>query len=344
MTLLKISAYKVLLFWISTGILVQFPNQSIAQNNVSDKAETIERIIAISEQAIANPTFLETKEWKNFRDVIRSDRMVHLDDEEFAREFNRAMIEADLPFTHYRLIYQSGGIDENGEEAEQPAAVEITEIDHETILLVVRIFEMAEEVMINAIRQIESGGYKNLIIDLRGNQGGSFPSVVILGRYLTDQAIDAGVYLTRQWFEIHGDYPTQKQLADIPVLQDFSLEGFTNLLWAEGAARQILPPHSGPIFHGDLYILTDRNTASAGEPFVYFIKQNGAATIVGERTAGSMLSGERIPVNENFTLFLPVADYMTADGHRIDRVGVEPDIEVSSKDALKRTLEIITEH
>lgn len=38
------------------------------------------------------------------------------------------------------------------------------------------------------------------------------------------------------------------------------------------------------------------------------------------------MSGERFPVDEGWLLFAPVADYMTADGRRIDRVGVEPDI------------------
>ncbi len=304
----------------------------------STRAALVERIIGVSENTIANPAFLETDEWTNFVKVLRSEEWDGLTDDEFLREFNRMRFKADLPFTHYRLEK----IREEDTGSENTALIEITEHDSKTVILNVRInFDMDEEDMISAIRRIHSGYYENLIIDIRGNQGGSFPSVVILGRYLTNQMMDTGVYLTRKWFAVYGDYPTQEQLNKIPVLQDFSLGGFTNLLQTKGAARMILPPHSDPVFGGDVYLLTDGNTASASEPFVHLIKESGAATIIGEQTAGAMLSGERIPIYDTFTLFVPVADYMTADGHRIDKVGVSPDIAVSSEDALSKALEII---
>lgn len=316
------------------------PALAFQQHEIADpnRAETIEQIIAISEQAIANPAFLKTDEWANFVKTLRTENWSNLTNEEFYRKFNRVRVDADLAFTHYRL-----SINQNNDETdtENPALIEITEIDRETVMLKVHMFEVNEQTMINAVQQIHSGNYENLIIDLRGNQGGSFPSVVILGRYLTNQMMDTGVYLTRKWFAKHGDYPTQEQLSEIPVLQDFSLEGFGNLLQTEGAARMILPPHSNPVFEGGLYILTDRNTASAGEPFVYLIKESGVATIIGEKTAGAMLSGDRIPISESFTLFVPVADYMTADGYRIDKVGVSPNIAIPSEDALSKALEII---
>ena len=311
---------------------------SFNQEQDTTRAALIERIIVLSENNIANPAFLETDEWTSFVKTLRTEEWNGLTDDEFYSKFNRVRYKADLPFTHYRLEK----IREEGMGAENIALIEITEHDSKTVILNVRTnFDMSEEDMISAIRRIHSGNFENLIIDIRGNQGGSFPSVVILGRYLTNQMMDAGVYLTRKWFAEYGDYPTQEQLNEIPVLQDFYLDGFTNLLQTKGAARMILPPHSDPVFGGDVYILTDGNTASAGEPFVHLIKETGAATIIGEQTAGAMLSGERIPIDETFVLFVPVADYMTADGHRIDKVGVSPDIAVSSEDALNKALEII---
>jgi len=319
------------------GIVPDPAVDSMNEEQDSTRAALIERIIGVSEMAIANPAFLETDEWTNFVKALRAEEWNGLTDDEFLREFNRMRYKADLPFTHYRLEK----IREDDTGTEKIALIEVTDHDGKTVILNVQTFNIDEEDMISAVRRIHSGDYENLIIDIRGNQGGSFPSVVILGRYLTNRMMDTGVYLTRKWFAVHGDYPTKKQLNEIAVLQDFSLDGFTNLLHTNGAARMILPPHSDPVFGGDVYILADGNTASASEPFVHLIKESGSATIIGEQTAGAMLSGERIPVDDTFTLFVPVADYMTADGHRIDKVGVSPDIAVPSEDALKKALEII---
>jgi len=312
-----------------------------AESNLSDeRTHIIERIITISEQTIANPAFLETEAWKNLVHKLRSLSWKNLSDKEFRQKFNKLKNEADLPFTHFQLNMRSNGND-NSDNTEKPAPLEISEIDDITVMLKVRNFSMDGEMMTKAIGRIHSGNFHNLIIDLRGNRGGSFPPVVALGRYLTNNKLDTGVYLTRKWFVKHGNYPTEKQLSEIPVLQDLSLEEFKKLLQSEGAARMILPPHSGPVFKGNIYILTDKYTGSASEPFAYLIKKAGISTIIGEKTAGAMQSGEHIPLNKSFSLFVPAADYMTADGHRIDKVGVTPDIKVPSEEALKKTLDII---
>jgi len=40
---------------------------------------------------------------------------------------------------------------------------------------------------------------------------------------------------------------------------------------------------------------------------------------------------------------LPTADFYTADGQRIDKVGVNPDVSVDPASALEKTLEIIAD-
>jgi C-terminal processing protease CtpA/Prc len=83
----------------------------------------------------------------------------------------------------------------------------------------------------------------------------------------------------------------------------------------------------------------DDQTASACEPLIDRFKQQDIATLVGSRSNGSMLSGSTFRINENYTAFLPIADYQTAEGYRIDQVGVEPDIEVNPQEALDYVLE-----
>jgi C-terminal processing protease CtpA/Prc len=74
---------------------------------------------------------------------------------------------------------------------------------------------------------------------------------------------------------------------------------------------------------------------------VYGLKQHKFATLVGETTAGAMLSGFPIDLPHGFALFLPVGDYYTADGKRIDMVGVSPNIKVNQAQALEKALELI---
>jgi len=338
---IHINLFSLLLFLVIPYVFHSTVNaQKAAQNLSEERPQLIERIIAISQQTIANPAFLETEAWKNFVHKLRSHEWKNQSDKEFRQEFNRLKNEANLPFTHFQLNMRSSGSN-NSDNTERPDPLDVSEITNKTVMLKVRNFSMNGEIMTKAIGQIHSGNYNNLIIDLRGNRGGSFPPVVALGRYLTNDMLDTGVYLTRKWFVKHGDYPTEKKLSEIPVLQDLSLEEFKKLLQSEGAARMILPPHSNPIFKGKVYILTNKYTGSASEPFAYLIKKAGIATIIGEKTAGAMQSGEHIPLNKTFSLFVPAADYMTADGHRIDKVGVSPDIKVPSEEALNRTLAII---
>ena len=54
-----------------------------------------------------------------------------------------------------------------------------------------------------------------------------------------------------------------------------------------------------------------------------------------------MLAASPFVVSGKYMLMLPIADFYTYDGVRLDRVGVTPDIEVKSDDALNKALEII---
>lgn len=47
-------------------------------------------------------------------------------------------------------------------------------------------------------------------------------------------------------------------------------------------------------FHGRVAVLVDRHTASAAEMIVAFVRENKLAMIVGERTAGPLLSATSV--------------------------------------------------
>ena len=304
--------------------------QATAERRVAQ----IETIIEIGESAIANPRWLESEAWHGFVDQLRGQARQGLSDPAFRSWFNEAA--GALPFTHFRLFWRkppgNGSDDEPGIEVREPAGG--------LALLSVKRFDVPVENVHAATAQVLRGDYRGLIIDLRGNEGGSFPSVVALTRSLSNEPLDAGVFLTRKWFVEHGGYPDAGQRAAIPMLETLNLEAFSRQLQDTGAVRLVLPDHDDPVFRGPVIILTDQETASAAEPFVYLMQQRGAV-VIGQHTAGAMLSAERIPVDDTFVLFVPVADYLAPDGKRLDRVGVMPDIEVPAERALSTGLEYL---
>ena len=73
-------------------------------------------------------------------------------------------------------------------------------------------------------------------------------------------------------------------------------------------------------------VLVDALSASSSEEFAGGLQALGRATVVGERTAGIVLIADVVPLGDDATLVLPVAEASLADGRRLEGVGVVPDI------------------
>ena len=78
-------------------------------------------------------------------------------------------------------------------------------------------------------------------------------------------------------------------------------------------------------FHGNILLLVDRHTASAAEMIVAFARENGLATIVGEKTAGRLLSATSVKVGHGYRLALPTGAYYTWKGSVLEGTAIEPD-------------------
>ena len=85
-----------------------------------------------------------------------------------------------------------------------------------------------------------------------------------------------------------------------------------------------------------LYLLTSSKTQSAAEYFVYNLKMRRRATIVGETTAGAQHSGRFYRLGDHFGIGIqatpPPPNPFRIKGWEV--IGVEPDVKVSSADAL----------
>lgn len=78
-------------------------------------------------------------------------------------------------------------------------------------------------------------------------------------------------------------------------------------------------------FHGSVTLLVNRHTASAAEMIVAFARENNLANIIGEKTAGKLLSATSVKVGGGFRLALPTGAYYTWKGAVLEGTPIEPD-------------------
>ncbi|MEE4331222.1 MAG: S41 family peptidase [Wenzhouxiangella sp.] len=325
--------FGILALGLSAIVLVA---QANALADAPPRAALVERIIATAEAAVANPAFVSGPEWEAFKRTVRDPALQALDDDAFRKAFNEAT--GPLPFTHFSLHWQNPP----GGAGDDEPAISLSWPRDSVALINVRMFEGDPMAFSGTMAEVIDRQPEAVILDLRGTPGGSFPTAVALSRALSRDVIDAGAFLTRAWFEKHGDYPTAEQYETIAPLEVLELDRFVETLQRDGAARLVLPAHEDPVFEGQLIVLTDGRSGSTCEPLVNRLKAGGA-TIIGERTAGAMLSAEHFPMDETFKLFVPVADYVTPELIRLDRNGVMPTIEVPGEQALDRALALLEE-
>lgn len=164
---------------------------------------------------------------------------------------------------------------------------------------------------------------RSLVIDVRGNTGGSTPGR-LLHKLMNTQwrwsrySSPVQVGVLRYWGEQGGD------------LEDF---GDVQMLWRPREEQ----PMEG-VYQGRVVVLTDCRTASAAEDFVIPFKDNGRALLVGERTWGSTGQPYFYAFGQGKSIFISTKrDYMP-DGSQFEGLGIEPDISVrkSRKDYYSR--------
>lgn len=298
-----------------------------------DITKVISQIVKTTEKNICNPNWLESPSWQAFLSEVQSPEMTALKAEKFAYAFNRKT--KTLPFTHFYLIPTQV----TSKKKKRKAPFELTEISPTIAQLTIRSFVADAAGMAKLIAKIQAGSYEKLIIDLRSNHGGTLDAAVVLGQFLTNESIDAGVYISRKWYDEKPNHPSPSDIESFPFLTDMSYRGFGKMLNKEEAFRMVIPAHQRPTFQGEVAVLTDRMTASTCEPVVDLLQKIKRATIVGEKTAGAMLSGRFFKISPSLKLFVPVADYITGDGKKIDKIGVTPDVVVAPEEALTYTLE-----
>ena len=146
-----------------------------------------------------------------------------------------------------------------------------------------------------------------LILDLRGNTGGSPAVVGLIEGYLSE----GSPYTTNTVHWRNGDRPERLRTADVGDL-------------AYGSRKPV-------------YVLTSPATFSAAEQLSYDLQAFKRATIVGETTGGGSHTSNigPVPLGHGFVANIPTGYLINAvTGTNWEGTGVRPDVEVPAEEAL----------
>jgi hypothetical protein len=182
-----------------------------------------------------------------------------------------------------------------------------------------------------AFEQIDAAKPQVLVLDIRGNSGGDATSMSPLA-HLVREPVTVGSFLSRKWYDARRAAPSSPKPA-LPVLEsDASPSQLFAALRDHGGVTGKAMPRT-PYFAGTVFLLVDGGTASASEPLAYALKTSRRATLVGEKTAGHMLTALPFGLRDGWVATIPVADFEAADGVRLEGTGVEPDVKAASNEA-----------
>ena len=152
--------------------------------------------------------------------------------------------------------------------------------------------------------ELKEKGIKALIIDLRNNPGG----IVKEATGIADAMLEKGKIIL--------------------ITKD------------KDGKEEITKSEEDPIVDVPVILLTNNNSASASEILAGALKDNGVAKIVGEKTYGKGVIQNVFTLSTGAGLKITTNEYFTPNNNKINKIGIEPDIEVSLPEELKDELNI----
>ena len=141
-----------------------------------------------------------------------------------------------------------------------------------------------------ALRDVKAKGARKLIIDVRMNPGGLITSVVDVA----DQILTRGPVVSYQ--------------AKNGTKQTFGIDGISKPM--------------------PMVILIDRNSASASEILAGAVQDKKEGIVMGEKSFGKGTIQSVEELSDGTALKISIAQYLTAGGRKIDKIGIKPDIAV----------------
>lgn len=144
----------------------------------------------------------------------------------------------------------------------------------------------------DSYKKLKDAGMEGLVLDLRNNPGGSLDVCLDIA----DKFLDKGVIVTTE--DKKGEVITEEsdeEKDDIPMT-----------------------------------VLVNENSASASEILSGALKDRDRAKIIGKKTFGKGIVQKLFPLDDGSGAKITISEYHTPSGAKINKVGVEPDIEVEN--------------
>ncbi len=160
------------------------------------------------------------------------------------------------------------------------------------------------------IERLNRRGAEGLVLDMRGNGGGSLNEAVLGSSVFVEDGV---IVTTESRARGEREYV------------------------AEGDALDPRP----------MVVLINRDTASAAEILTAAVAEHDLATIVGTRSFGKGTVQEVIPIADAGALHLTIGEYLTADGTSLAGRGVVPDVralddlDTTADEGLRRALAVL---
>lgn len=156
----------------------------------------------------------------------------------------------------------------------------------------------------SAYEELKKQGATKIIFDLRNNTGG-----------LVNEALEIADYMIAK---------------DKEVLITVDSDG----------NKEYNESMNDPIMDCPIVVLVNEYSASASEILTGALKDNEEATIVGTNTYGKGVIQNVFQLNDGSALKLTIAEYYTPNETKINKIGIEPDVEVEDIEQEKDEEEI----
>ncbi|HZK33587.1 MAG TPA: S41 family peptidase [Tissierellaceae bacterium] len=193
-------------------------------------------------------------------------------------------------------------------------------------------------------------GKDKFIIDLRGNIGGSMINAEewvkgFTGKKLQKDIVEAGLYtntsiaLSKKKFQAKENEPEDVKNICLDEIENYETKDYFPG-WSP-----VKYTSSKPIKNDtNIVILADKNTASAAEFFIHYLRKLENITVIGTLTNGCVLTGNcnmAILPNSNIRIKISHKIYMNRELSNIDGFGLVPDFWVKPDQSLDRAIKYL---
>lgn len=337
---MKYLAVPLLLLSLSACHSQSDNEKTISNMELNAVADSISRLMLAYHY---NPAELKKDEYLALDQAMHDLAMTAQTKEEFKDGFNT--LWKDGPFSHVSLglsdmkaedmaaYFDTLRVGERGASLEWKNKTAVLTVH---TMMGLDTYERIEEVYQEmATREADA-----LIIDVRNSPGGAFAIIPLVGHVLTD-SMDVGMFVSRKWWSQHSEIPRMKDARELKPWKGWSLKSFWHDIQAQPIIRVTFKPLN-PHFAGPVYVLISSKSASATEFAVDALARLEQVTLIGETTAGDMLSQKMYDLPYGFQLSLPIAEYYSTRIGKIEGKGVQPDIAIDQRAAMELAMLLIS--